>query len=94
MKSVSTPGEDQKIEREEADLEDLGPFKASEYRQIAARVNFMTLDRHAVRSEGELQRYDLPDNWTLEEAEEGWVGTFVAVHELSHCSSTRSEVEL
>ena len=44
-KSVSTPGEDQKAEREETDLELLDPFKASEYRQLAARTNFMTLDR-------------------------------------------------
>ena len=52
-KSVSTLGEDPKIEREEADLEALDLFKASEYRQLAARANFMTLDRadtqHAVK---------------------------------------------
>ena len=44
-KSVSTPSEDQKIEREETDLEDLDSLRASEYRQLAARANFMTLDR-------------------------------------------------
>ena len=75
-----SPGEDQKIEREEADLEDLDTFKVSEYRQLAARANFMTLARADTQC-------------AVEEICRDWVGTFVAVHELSRCSSTRSEVE-
>lgn len=44
-KSAVAPSEDQKIVSEETDLEELDSLKASEYRQLAARANFIMLDR-------------------------------------------------
>ena len=44
-KTVVSPGEDAKAWGEEQDQEKLGPEKASEYRGLAARANYLALDR-------------------------------------------------
>ena len=44
-KTVVSPGEDAKAWEEEQDQEKLGPEKASEYRGLAARANYLALDR-------------------------------------------------
>ena len=44
-KSVSTPAEEEKKWEEEANNEDLGPDKATIFRRIAARANYLAADR-------------------------------------------------
>ena len=44
-KGVTSPGEDPKPWREEEEAELLGPAQAKEYRTLAARANYLALDR-------------------------------------------------
>ena len=48
-RSVGTPGEDEKDHEEEENKEELGPEDATRYRALAARANYLALDRPDVQ---------------------------------------------